>query len=117
MKKATCLSVLTCFLLAGLIAFNSLSYLPNLGHKEPVSVSATDHGAVKTVCDFPIEEKEGEGRLGQKNHHTQFLIYPLHIVSLPKCDKVRFYFAYHIPVFLQGKRDTPIYLANRSILI
>lgn len=117
MKKATCLSVLTCFLLAGLIAFNSLYYLPNLGHKEPVSVSAKDHGAVKTVCDFPIEEKEGEGRLGQKNHYTQFLIYPLQKVSLNKCDKVRFYFAYHIPVFLHGKRDTPIYLAYRSILI
>lgn len=117
MKKASCLTVLSCFLLAGLIAFNSFSYLPNPVHTEAVSLSANDKGVNRSVCDFPIEEQEGEVRTGQKSGAAPLLTYPVQEVSLTTCDKIRFYFAYHIPDFLQDKEPTPIYLIDRSILI
>ncbi len=117
MKKATGLTILYCLLLAALIAFSSITYIPSHSYEQLLVISASDHGALKSVCYFPIEEKEGEGRLGQKNSNAQFLIYQLQDLSLSKCDKIRFYFAYHIPDFLQGAEQAPLYLTYRSLLI
>lgn len=117
MKKTTGLTILSCLLLAALIAFNSITYIPSHSNEELLVIFANEHGALKSVCYFPIEEKEGEGRLGQKSSNAQFLICQLQGLSLSKCDKIRFYFAYHIPDFLLGAEQTPLYLTYRSLLI
>jgi len=117
MKKATYLTLFTCLFLAGLIVFNSISCQPVLLGKKGLFVSGNDHRALKSVCTFSIEEKEGKERLGHKNSSNQSVICLLPESSRIKCDKIRFFFAYHIPDFLQGTEETPLYLTYRSILI
>jgi hypothetical protein len=117
MKKANSLSVITCFLLAGFIAFNIITYVPIPPSREHLSVSRTANDALKPLCDFPIEEKEAEGRLGQKNSNSQFLICLLQELPFTNCDKVKSYSVCHIPDFLQHAQETPLYLHYRSLLI
>jgi hypothetical protein len=116
MKKATCFTVFASLFLAGLIVFNSVSYLPVVSGNKSLSVSRSDHGVLKAVSDFSIEEKDGKERLGQKNPNNQSLICTFE-ESLITCDKVRFFFAYHIPNFLLSAEKRPLYLTYRSILI
>jgi hypothetical protein len=118
MKKATHVQLLLCFLLVGVVVFNSLNYRPRCDAKEKASViSENTKGSFTWVCDFSIEEKDGKSRLGQKNPHTQFLICLFEEFSFNLCDKVKFPFAYHIPEFLKDTSVVPLYLRCRSLLI
>jgi len=116
MKRTTCFTIFTCLFLAGLIVFNSIS-LPVASRNKILAVCSSDHGVRKSVCDFPMEEKEGKEKSGRKNTNSQPLIYSFEQESLIKCEKLRFLCAYHIPDLLLSTEKRPLYLAYRSILI
>lgn len=118
MKKPPRIQFVFCFLLAGLVVFNSLNFRPRYDSQEKATVvSKSEKTSFTLACDFSIVEKDGESRSGQKNSNAQLFTYLLEEFTFTRCGDVNSYFAYHTPDFLKDTAVVPLYLRCRSLLI